>query len=100
MTRDEFQVAMRRLIVATRASLKMTMRDFAAHLDLSASAISRIESGERMPTLDATLAFARATGVSLPHLATLIDGEARHPGMHSAGVSPVAGSPMARYSGE
>ncbi|WP_363557113.1 helix-turn-helix domain-containing protein [Microbacterium sp. LWO12-1.2] len=51
-----------------RASRTLTLSEVAALSGLSVSALSRIETGHRQPTLDALIPLARAYGVSLDRL--------------------------------
>ena len=51
-----------------RSSRQLTLAEVAALSGLSVSALSRIETGRRQPTLDALIPLARAFGVSLDRI--------------------------------
>src|SRR5215831_8374622 len=53
---------------ALRVERQITLADLSATTDISVSTLSRLESGDRRPTLELLLPLARAHGVTLDEL--------------------------------
>lgn len=85
---------------ALRRARSMTLEDAAARTGLSASALSRLETGRRQPSLDALLPLAAAYRVSLDQIvAAPATGDPR---LHLAPQRPARGGvvvPLTRHPG-
>jgi DNA-binding XRE family transcriptional regulator len=59
----EFEIA--RMLIAARAKAGLTQVQLAKKMGTTQSAIARLESGKRMPSIETLESYARATGCEL-----------------------------------